>query len=64
MACEPCSSAGGDQGLAADGGSDAQPCLVQPAFERGLADPVISAASYVERPSASPQVALGTGVPL
>jgi len=39
MACEPCSSSGGDQGLAADGGSDAQPCLVPPALERGLADP-------------------------
>src|SRR5712664_3382755 len=34
-----CSSAGGDQGLVADGDPDAQPCLVQSAFEGGLADP-------------------------
>src|SRR6266851_2498875 len=34
-----CSSAGGDQGLVADGDPDAQPCLVQSALEGGLADP-------------------------
>ena len=34
-----CSSAGGDQGLVTDGDPDAQPCLVQSAFEGGLADP-------------------------
>src|SRR4029077_14442191 len=34
-----CSSAGGDQGLVADGDPAAQPCLVQSAFEGGLADP-------------------------
>src|SRR6266536_5979812 len=30
---------GGDQGLVTDGDPDAQPCLVQSAFEGGRADP-------------------------
>jgi hypothetical protein len=34
-----CSSADGDQGRVANGGPDAQPCLVQSALEGGLADP-------------------------